>query len=168
MTNDTTPWYKQFWLWFILTPLFIVFAVGFSMLYLAIVTDDGVVVDNFYKDGKGIIVRHEEDQFARDHKLQATINWEANTLSLNLIGQLTPLPETLELLIVYPTAKAYDVTVILAHRGLGEYQGALTEPVEGLRELQLQPINAQQSWRLHAKLTLPPPATEIILLPKPE
>lgn len=145
---DNGPWYKQFWPWFILTPLFVVMIAGFSMLYIAIVTSDGVVVDNYYEDGKGIVQRTAEDEFARNQNLRATLTWE-DAIRVDLQGDLRPLPEQLELMIIFPTSKAYDHYVVLSHEGLGRYRGDLDEPIEGRRQLQLHPINAEIDWRLH-------------------
>lgn len=164
---DEGPWYKQFWLWFMLVPLFILVLASFYLLYLAITTNDGVVVDNYYRDGKGYVVRQEEDAFARAMELQADVRWKSDTLSLQLDGRLTPLPEQLELLIIFPTNDDFDVTVIMDHRGLGEYVGQLPEPVSGRRLLQVHPLNTDTEWRLHADVEVPP-SGDLVLLPKPE
>jgi hypothetical protein len=168
MTDDNTPWYKQFWPWFILTPLLVVFAAGFSMLYIAIATDDGVVVDNYYKDGKAIIVRHEEDRYARSLGLNASMTQQGLSFTIDLKGDLRPMPEELMLHIIYPTSKAFDVDVVLKHQGLGRYSGKLTEAIEGNRKLQLQPMTDESLWRLHANSVSFPAQTEIRLLPKQE
>ena len=166
MSKLEGPWYKQFWLWFIVTPLLVVFVLGFTMLYLAIKTNDGVVVDNYYKDGKGIFVRNDEDALARAKDLRANLLWVDDRLLVTLTGNLTPLPEALKLLFIFPTAEAGDVSVLLHHQGLGQYRGRLAEPVIGTRQLQIQPIGASLTWRLHASGTLPPASTSLILLPK--
>jgi|TARA_B110000503_G_C7159851_1_gene419128 hypothetical protein len=160
------PWYKQFWLWFIVTPLLVVFALGFSMLYLAIKTNDGVVVDNYYKDGKGIFVRKDEDALARAQNLRADLLWADDKLMVSLTGDLTPLPEALRLLFIFPTAQAGDVSVLLQHQGLGQYQGRLAEPVIGNRQLQIQPVGESVNWRLHGSGMIPPASASMILLPK--
>ena len=108
------PWYKQFWLWFILTPLFIVMAAGFFMLYLAIVTSDGVIIDNPYKDGKGYVERTVEDDFARSHNLLGELKWVDNSIEIQLSGDLVPMPESLDLLIAHPTAKTFDLSLVLS------------------------------------------------------
>ncbi|MDX1342345.1 MAG: FixH family protein [Reinekea sp.] len=162
------PWYKQFWLWFILTPLFIVMGAGFFMLYLAIVTSDGVIIDNPYKDGKGYVERTAEDDFARSHQLTASLFWQQNELKVQLAGKLAPMPESLELLIAFPTSEAFDVTVTLAHQGLGTYFGTLPESVNGNRQLLLQPIDTEQGWRLHYDGMVPPLNSQIELHPKQE
>lgn len=164
---DEGPWYKQFWLWFMLVPLFILIMASFYLLYMAYTTHDGVVVDNYYRDGKGYVVRQEEDAFARAMGLRSDVQWSDQRLAVNLSGKLTPLPEELELLIIFPTNDDFDISVTLQHRGLGEYVGQLPEAVSGRRLLQLHPLNAEQEWRLHADVQLPP-VEPLVLLPKPE
>lgn len=165
---DEGPWYKQFWLWFMLVPLGILVMASFYLLYKAVTTHDGVVVDNFYRDGKGYAVRYEEDAFARAMKLRGNLSWQDQTLRVSLGGDLTPLPETMELLIIFPTNDDFDVTVIVEHRGLGEYVGQLPVDVEGKRHLQLHPLNVEQEWRLHASDVIVPLTEPLVLLPKPE
>jgi hypothetical protein len=165
---DEGPWYKQFWLWFMLVPLGVLMTGSFYLLYVSIVTNDGVVVDNYYRDGKGYVVRREEDAFARAMDLSAKVFWSDETISVKLNGDLTPPPETLELMVIFPTAQQFDVYIDLQHRGLGEYVGKLPEPVSGRRMLQLHPIGTDIEWRLHADITLPPQDAEIILNPKQE
>ena len=168
MKEDSAPWYKQFWLWFILTPLLIVFTAGFSMLYIAIATDDGVVVDNYYKDGKAIVVRHEEDNYARSLGLNAVMKQQGLNFTLELKGELRPLPEQLLLHVIFPTSKAYDVDVVLSHQGLGRYIGELPEAITGNWMLQLQPFSEESLWRLHTNSVNFPAQSEILLLPKQE
>jgi len=162
------PWYKQFWLWFIVTPLLVVFALGFTMLYMAIKTNDGVVVDNFYKDGKGIYVRNDEDALARERGLRAELRWVDDQLLVALSGDLAPMPEALKLLFIFPTAQAGDVSLVLQHQGLGQYQGRLPSPVTGNRQLQIQPMGESITWRLHGAGILPPASAAMTLLPKQE
>lgn len=165
---DEGPWYKQFWLWFMLIPLGILIMASFYLLYLAITTHDGVVVDNFYRDGKGYAVRYEEDAFARAMQLQGNVQWQDNAIKVSLGGDLAPLPDVMELLIIFPTNDDFDVTVPLEHRGLGEYVGQLPSKVEGKRHIQLHPLNTEQEWRLHATDVMVPPTDPLVLLPRPE
>ena len=168
MSTIVQPWYKHFWLRFILTPLFIVMAAGFFMLYLAIATSDGVIIDNPYKDGKGFVERTIEDDYARSHQLNAQLEWNALSIAIELSGDLAPMPEQLDLLLAHPTAKTFDVTVTLKHQGLGQYKGTLIEAVNGRRQLLLQPIDTTQGWRLHYDGIVPPESNRLELIPKQE
>jgi len=168
VTPDEGPWYKQFWLWFLIVPILILMTGSFFLLYKSIVTHDGVVLDNHYKDGKGYILRTEEDQFARSINLKGELIWGENQLSIRLTGALAPLPEKLELVIAYPTKEVYDITLVLNHRGLGEYTVPFETLVEGRRVLQIHPLDTDQEWRLHFDGQVPPTSSMIELNPKQE
>ncbi|MFQ3230274.1 MAG: hypothetical protein ACI9DO_001646 [Reinekea sp.] len=170
LINENTPWYKQFWPWFILSPLIIVIFAGFWMLYTAIVTNDGVIIDNFYKDGLGIEVRTEQDSVARDLGLKGDLRWAGQDLQLSLSGVMTGYPDQLSFLVVYPTKSSRDIKVILEHQGAGLYSGQMTEKTSGTRQLQLEPVteSGDSMWRLHAKAVVPPLSSQLVLLPKTE
>jgi hypothetical protein len=170
LINTNTPWYKQFWPWFILSPLLIVICAGFWMLYISIVTSDGVIADNFYKDGLGIETRTEQDALARNMDLQAQLKWIEPNLEVKLSGAMTGYPNQLSLLIIFPTQSARDVSVLLNHQGAGIYTGQLDESVSGQRQLMIEPIIDQSSsmWRLHANTMLPPLSSNVVLKPKAE
>jgi hypothetical protein len=166
--EDEGPWYKQFWLWFLIVPVMILMTGSFYLLYVSIKTHDGVILDNHYKDGKGYSVRTEEDAFARSVNLEAELRWVDSTITIFLNGNLNPMPEEIELVIAYPTTEVYDINLVMNHRGLGEYQTTVTEPVEGRRVLQLHPLNAELDWRLHFDGNVPPVSSRLVLRPRQE
>lgn len=166
MTVDEGPWYKQFWLWFLIVPVLVLMTGSFFLLYKAITTHDGVILDNHYKDGKGYSARTDEDAFARDIQLSADLYWADDNISIKLLGALQPLPETVELIIAYPTTEAYDIHLVMQHRGLGEYTATLEQEVSGRRLLQLHPVEAEQEWRLHFDGIVPPLSSQLEMHPK--
>lgn len=152
--TSPAPGYKQPWLWFILTPIIAVFFMGMTMLYIATTSHDGVVVDNFYKDGLSINVRKEQDLFAIEHQLKAQITLQQRQIRLKLEGNLEPLPQQLHLQIIYPTQDDFDHEVILTRAG-DLYLSALPENLKGRRQLQLHPLNTDLMWRLHGEEVFP-------------
>ena len=61
---DTEPWYRQFWPWALIAlPLATVLACTATIL-IAIHTDDGLVSDDYYKEGLSINRRMREDREA--------------------------------------------------------------------------------------------------------
>jgi len=63
-SEDTQPWYRQFWPWFlILLPASVVVA-GLTTLVLANRHADDLVVDDYYKDGLAINRKLEKQQRA--------------------------------------------------------------------------------------------------------
>ena len=51
------PWYKEFWPWFLIAVPIITLIMGGVLLKLAISTEDSLVVDDYYKEGKAINAR---------------------------------------------------------------------------------------------------------------
>jgi len=150
-----TPWYKQLWPWIVFSPMIFVVPAGFWMIYISVVTNDGSIVDNVYRDGRTYIERTEEDTMAVDLRLNAQMQMIGDQISLRLNGDLAQAPQSLSLLYIFDTSALYDHSVELNRTPDGRYTGKLTEPIEGQRSLLLEPINAEPHWRLHGQINLP-------------
>lgn len=73
MQEIIPPWYKQFWPWVLIgIPVGTIIACGFT-IYLAIVSADGVVVDDYYNEGKAINLSKERDERAATMGLSAQL-----------------------------------------------------------------------------------------------
>ena len=79
-----TPWYKQLWPWIVFSPMIFVVPAGFWMIYISVVTNDGSIVDNVYRDGRTYIERTEEDTMAVDLRLNAQMQMIGDQISLRL------------------------------------------------------------------------------------
>ncbi len=163
-TQTVAPWYKQPWLWFILTPLIAVFIYGFTFLYLSIVTMDGVVKDDYYRLARGYEINSEKNQVAIAHNISADVKIDTVTgdIMLKLEGSLDPIPESLTLDIVHPTHQKYDQTITLKSVGSKQlYIGSLAGHLSGKRFLFLSPPD--QTWSLHQEM-LPPYDQQSVLM----
>ncbi len=150
------PWYRQPWLWFILTPLFAVFIYGFSFLYLSIVTMDGVVKEDYYRKVRSYEVNHERNLKAIELNITADLSLDDLTgdIQLKLNGNLTTPPEILTLDIVHPSHQQYDQSVTLKPLGSQMiYSGSLQSNLVGKRYLYLAPPSDRWSLRIEV---LPP------------
>lgn len=54
ITTDIKPWYRYGWPWFLMSFPAMAVVLGFHLLYLAMNTNNSLVVDDYYKQGKGI------------------------------------------------------------------------------------------------------------------
>src|SRR5690348_1011427 len=63
LKSDIQPWYKEPWPWFLMFGPFVVVVAGFTTAWLAIRSNDGLVADDYYKQGLAI-----NQQLQRDHK----------------------------------------------------------------------------------------------------
>ena len=88
------PWYKYKLVWMIIAiPAASVIA-GINMIYLAVNTDDGLVVDDYYKEGMAINQSLQRDKTAAELGLTARLVIEQSgdmvTLNRNKGSQNTP------------------------------------------------------------------------------
>ncbi|WP_136679462.1 FixH family protein [Neptunomonas sp. XY-337] len=150
------PWYKQPWLWFILTPLIAVFIYGTSFLYLSIVTMDGVVKEDYFRKVRSYEINDAPNQRALALQMRADLKLDSTTgdIQMQLKGNLDTLPKELTLDIVHPTHQQYDQSITLRALGsAGIYSGSLQNTLKGKRYLYLAP--AAEDWSLRAEV-LPP------------
>ena len=62
--SQIVPWYKQRWPWLLIAgPAFVIIA-GAVTVWLAVVSNDGLVVDDYYKQGLAVNQRLHRDQQA--------------------------------------------------------------------------------------------------------
>ena len=133
--TDTKPWYKQVWPWFIISlPLSSVIA-GLSTLYIAINTDDTLVKDDWYKQGKAINRRFELDQNASTLGISANLRLDQITgealLDLSYLdGDYSP-TKHLSLQLVHSTLAKWDQEILLTRNDTQQYRGNLLNPPKG-------------------------------------
>ncbi|MGH1439690.1 MAG: FixH family protein [Cellvibrionaceae bacterium] len=152
------PWYRQFWAWFILSPLIVVFIVSSITITLAVKGADDRVLDNYYKEGRMINIRLEEDLLASALNISANIEFDIdiNELTLQLKQDSAGLPEQLKLEFSHPAKAALDHTLLLNRIAENQYQAELSDKLLLSRwYLRLLPTledDSQQSWRLRGEM----------------
>lgn len=163
--RDDGPWYKQFWAWFVLAPLLIVMVAWIPFMTIAVKDADDVVIDNYYKEGRMINQRVDEDRHARELGLQATLNLDLDVgdvlLSLNAAVADYQLPETLTLYLDHPLEADNDHVITLHQIVPGRYRGELDSRLNYRWYVRLEPEvvatadgTATRYWRLLGELDL--------------
>ena len=142
------PWYKYKLVWMIIAiPAASVIA-GINMIYLAVNTDDGLVVDDYYKEGMAINQSLQRDKTAAELGLTARLVIEQSgdmvTLNLNK-GSLAEYPEQLTLHLQHATHAGHDQILTLIRAPQDQYVGYLKHTInEGVWHVML----STQDWRL--------------------
>lgn len=137
--EDTKPWYRQFWPWFLIAlPASVVIA-GISTLFIAIEHADSLVVDDYYKKGLGINQVLAEDEAATRLGLAAemTVDLSSRQIYVVLDNTHQSLPEQLQLRWIHPTDSAQDHTLALGKVGEERYRGEFPFAPQGRWYLQL-------------------------------
>lgn len=162
---NVTPWYKQFWPWFLLSLLFASIVVSSTFAVLSIKTADGMVVqEDYYEHGKAINMILAKQERANELNLSAELRIDPLTsdIVLDLAGD--DRPDKLYLMLIFPTQDDRDQEFVLEHVRDGRY---ITQGPDNLRYrwyIQLQPEQADADWRLIGEARFPD-ENSIALLP---
>tara|TARA_R110002072_G_scaffold54816_3_gene143390 strand:- start:1013 stop:1534 length:522 start_codon:yes stop_codon:yes gene_type:complete len=148
------PWYKQPWLWFLLSVPIASVTLSSIMVTVAVVGKDSLVSDNYYKDGMAINQTIEQDQLANSLGIQPFISVNNTEVILNLVtrSEIATQP-FLTLKLLHPTVASKDIIIKLLPSGNGIYLGELPHNIQGRRYLDLYAYD--DSWRLREEVILP-------------
>ena len=159
--NQKRPWYREPWVWLmIFFPMSAVIA-GMITIYLAVVTSDGLVVDDYYQRGKTINRVLARDEAAARYQLKASIDLDMrnNRMQLQLESATAAWPQRLTFSLLHPTRPGHDQMIMLQHAGDGFYAGAVDELSRGRWYLQLE----GDDWRLSGEVQIPQTETAVLL-----
>ncbi len=149
LTAATKPWYRHPWPWILMTGPFVVIVAGVITTYLAVVSNDGLVEDDYYKQGMEINQMTARDKKAVSLGLQAEViqNEEGTQIRILLRGKPdTVLPQVLNLRIIHPTRSGADQTIALRADGAGFYAGKLSAFLTGRWHVAVE--DDKRQWRL--------------------
>lgn len=143
-TPLSKPWYKHPMVWLIiLLPAASVVA-GVGLLIVALINQDSVVRDDWYKEGKAINQNLARDETAK--KLNQTADITIDTLTGEVVITLraaASLP-ALQLFFSHPTQANQDQTVVMQRHIDGTFHGNLTHALKGRYYVEL----STPEWRL--------------------
>jgi hypothetical protein len=148
------PWYRQTWPWLLMLGPFVVVVAAFVTLWLAIRSNDGLVADDYYKQGLAINQTLARTERARDLQLGARVVMTSHDVTLTLgAREGVTLPSTLRLTFSHPTRSGMDRIVELQRASAGRYQGAL--PVMSAGHWLVLLEDTSRTWRLSGSGRLP-------------
>jgi len=146
------PWYKQPWLWFVLSVPIASVILSSIMVSVAVIGKDSLVSDNYYKDGMGINQTIEQDRLAVQLEIIPVVTIQDKTIIVDIQSDKMPIQAFLTLKLVHPTVSEKDITVRLLPTENG-FIGDLPSAVEGRRYLDLYGFD--DSWRIREEVYLP-------------
>lgn len=149
LTSTIEPWYRHRWPWFLMLGPFIVVVAAAVTVYLAVISNDGLVDGDYYKQGLAINQITARDQLASRRGLQAELMLGADSVRVLLSsGETNALPESLVLHFTHPTRPGGDQTIALvAEQGTRNmYSGKIAGIPKGRWHVVLE--DAGKEWRL--------------------
>lgn len=154
-TITTKPWFKYPMVWMIIFFPMLAVVGGIITITIAIKTDDGLVVDDYYKRGLQInsVIKH--DKMASELGMSAFV--DANTKTGELLVRLKSdkafeLTPEINFKLIHRTIQGLDqVTTLSRINDSAEYRGYIKPPVIAGRWF-IQ-ISSEDSWRLKQNFT---------------
>jgi hypothetical protein len=143
------PWYREPWPWILLAGPVIVILAGGITAWLAISGADGLVEDDYYKQGLAVNQRKQRDAEATRRGLTAQVRLAKDGASVELeyhSASPFPKPPVLTLHLAHPTRAGRDVELTLPLGSDGLYRGPWAKEVAGRWYVSLD--DPSLSWRL--------------------
>jgi hypothetical protein len=144
---DLTPWYRQPWPWILMAgPAFVVIA-GLAMAWVAFSGQDGLVVDDYYRQGLAINQVLARDARALQLGLSGDVQLAGNRVEVR-IASAAALPKQVRLAFVHPTLSGMDQVVFAPEIAPGQYAA----PIKALLPSHWRILAEGADWRLVAEI----------------
>ncbi|MEM0954017.1 MAG: FixH family protein [Pseudomonadota bacterium] len=154
---EITPWYRQFWPWFLFGLPGCVVIAGLATWWIAAHNADSVVVDDYYKEGLAINRELDKQRRADDLRLRAAVNYQDQALDVVLDGDIIPVALTLRL--SHPMDANFDQSLQLAQINPGHYRTPMSLQGSTRWHWQIEPLygpEREADWRLDGELLVSP------------
>ncbi len=142
-------WYKEPLVWLIIAFPTLAVIGGVITIVLAVGSDDGVVVDDYYRRGLAINRELARDRLAKAYGLSADLSIQkkqaTDTIEVRLQANAAfTYPRVLSLSFFHATRPGFDQTTVLVYRGAGLYTGDIDELIPGKWNIEF----GNQHWRV--------------------
>ena len=112
--TDTRPWYQQIWCWIVFGIPGLTVIAGTATVIIAFSDTDGLVSDDYYKDGLAINQSLGRSALAKHLNLQADVQIQDGQVTLALSAEPAIIfPKQLQLTLVHATRSNFDQAVTL-------------------------------------------------------
>jgi hypothetical protein len=139
------PWYREPWPWLLMSGPALVIVAGTATAWIAWSGADGLVADDYYKQGLVINRTIARDAQAKALGIAGEILVEGGVARVTLHASQA-LPERLSLRFVHPARAAEDRAVFLARRGDATWEA----PLATLAPVTWRAIVETSDWRVSA------------------
>ena len=152
-TSDVKPWYKQFWPWFLIAIPTSSFIMAYFIVKFATNTQDSLVVDDYYKEGKAYNVNHRKVENARKLRIMTDLSVNDGQIALEFHSGIPEEGNALKLSFYHVTLAERDVSLLLTRDANGIYRGFVEQDLSGKWRVTLSPLD--DSWKVQQEIGLP-------------
>jgi len=137
-----TPWYREPWPWLLMAGPAAVVVAGAATTWIAFASADGLVAEDYYKQGLGINRRLAREDAAREQGITARIEL-SSTITVELTGAA---PEALCVHLAHATRAGHDLRLKLVPVEEGRYAAALPALPPGRWRIAIE--DPRGAWRI--------------------
>jgi len=135
-------WTKEPWPWILMAPPAVAVVAGLATLWIAVRSADGLVAEDYYKQGLAINRVIALEERARALGIKAQVRMSEGRIRVRLAGAA---PEALFVLLAHRTRAGYDQRLRLA-RVAGDYEAQMTPLAPGGWRVSIE--DPQGTWRI--------------------
>jgi len=137
------PWYREPWPWILMSGPAAVLAAGTATAWIAFASADGLVAEDYYKQGLAINKVLLREEAARRRGISAEIRFQPHKLVITLKGEE---PEALFAHLAHATRAGHDLRLRLERSEAGDYEAQLPPLPPGRWRVVIQDPRA--TWRI--------------------
>ena len=137
------PWYREPWPWLLMAGPAAVLVAGAATIWIAFASADGLVAEDYYRQGLAINKRLSREAAARQLGLDASVTFPEGRIRVELKGQS---PEALFVHLAHATRAGHDQRLRLAPAGAGAYETSLPPRAAGRWRIVVE--DPRGSWRI--------------------
>jgi uncharacterized protein len=152
--HSPNPWYKERWTWLLMLMPVTAVVAGSITMWLAVTTFDGLVTDDYYKQGLAINQTLARATAAMDLGLTAQVRFTAEDINVVLSAKKgVELPARLLVTLAHPTKGGLDQKLVL-EGSAGSYRGTVQSALNSAH-WKILIEDESRSWRLSGTAFLP-------------
>lgn len=140
---SASPWYRNRWPWILMSGPAAVLVAGAVTTWLAVASSDGLVAEDYYRQGLAINKVLAREEAARALGISARVMVQSGVLQVTLSGEA---PEALFAHLAHATRSGYDHRLRLAPVGSGVYEAELPPLPAGRWRIAIEDPRA--TWRV--------------------
>jgi hypothetical protein len=139
----SAPWYREPWPWLLMAGPAAVIVAGAATIWIAFASADGLVAEDYYRQGLAINKVLAREDAARRLGVSASVSLEKGFLQVKLSGAN---PQTLFAHLAHATRAGHDMRLRLAPVREGVYQAELPPLPAGRWRIVIE--DPQGTWRI--------------------
>lgn len=154
IATSAKPWYREPWPWLLMAGPAIVIVAGLVTAWLAIKTSDGLVTEDYYKQGLAAGETLARSRHAEELGVSAGLRLAGDTVRVRLNAKQPEMvmPPGLIVTLSHPTRAGIDQKSTLRREDAG-YVGELRLPASGHWLILIE--DEARTWRLMGSVVLP-------------